>query len=151
MKAINKTMIFESKQAFDKAVFDEIRKENPVIFNGVSPEFAKEHPNYETNNETNSFCWNCNDCVNCIGCDNCTDCVWCVNCESCDSCVQCEKCKDTKYSVWCENINNSVNCHFVKYSDFQEVGFKNRMDKELSWFFNKYGKKEYFIPEDDKQ
>jgi hypothetical protein len=151
MKTINKTLVFDTKEAFDKAVFDEMRKENPTIFNGVSKEFAETHPNYEENNQTNGFCWNCEDSVNCIGCDSCTNCVYCVNCESCDACIRCEKCKDTRYSVSCENLNNSLNCHFVQYFEFHEVGQKNRMDKPVYYYFNKYGKKECFIHEDDEQ
>jgi hypothetical protein len=149
MKTIKETFVFESKEAFEKAIFNEMREDVPAMFNGVSKEFAKDHPNYETNNETNAYCWNCLDCVNSIGCDSCTDCVWCRRCESCDSCVQCENCKDTRYSVWCENINNSLNCHFVQFHEFHEVGFKNRMDQQLFVSYNKYGKKEYFIPEDN--
>jgi hypothetical protein len=37
----------------------------------------------------------------------------------------------------------------VQYFEFHEVGQKNRMDKQAFYYFNKYGKKEYFIPEDE--
>jgi hypothetical protein len=149
METINGTIVFASKEAFEKAVFDALRKENPVAFNGVSLEFAEEHPNYEANNQTNSYCWNCEDCVNCVGCNDCSNCVMCVNCKSCYACVRCEKCKDTRYSVSCENLNNSLNCHFVQYFEFHEVGQKNRMDEPVYYYFNKYGKKECFIHEEE--
>ena len=149
METTNKTLIFDTKEAFERAVFDEMRKETPISFNGVSKEFAKEHTNYEANNETNAYCWNCLDSVNCIGCDSCSNCVMCINCTSCEACVRCEKCKDTRYSVSCENLNNSLNCHFVQYSEFNEVGYKNRMDRPIFYYLNIYGKKEHFIHEDE--
>jgi hypothetical protein len=147
MKTTNKTFVFETKEAFEKAVFDEMGKENPVIFNGVSPAFANAHPNYEHNNETNSYCWNCLGCVNCIGCDNCVNCVWCIECTSCKLCVHCEKCKDTHYSTGCEYIQDSVNCHLVKFSQFCEnsTGLKDRMDPhEPDYYYDLNGKKQYW-------
>ena len=53
--------------------------------NGVSEDFAAEHPDFEKDNESNSGCWNCYDC------QNCESCKWCVSCELCE---------------WCENREN---------------------------------------------
>ena len=90
MATIKKTFVFESREAFIEAIAKEERdNEYPALFNGVSKEFAKEHPNYETNNETNTYCWNCLDCVHCFDCDNCTNCAWCGHCKSCDNCTEC--------------------------------------------------------------
>jgi hypothetical protein len=150
MKTINKTFIFESKEAFDKAVFKEYGKETHTIFNGVSKEFAETHPNYEENNQTNGFCWNCDDSVNCIGCDSCSNCVYCVNCESCDACVRCEKCKDTLFSVSCENLNNSLDCHFVQFFEFHEESIKFRMEKPVFCFKNKYWMDTCVVPTEEE-
>jgi hypothetical protein len=149
MESINETFVFESQETFMEAVYKELHKENPIPFNGVCKEFAKEHPNYDANNQTNAYCWNCLDCNNCIACDNCTDCNGCRGCDTCDSCIQCEKCKSTRYSVWCENINNSLNCHFVQYKTFNEVGFKNRMDMQIFQSYNNNGDKVYFVTKED--
>lgn len=41
--------------------FDFNNREDRDI-NGVSEEFAKDHPEFEKENETNKGCWNCSDC-----------------------------------------------------------------------------------------
>jgi len=47
--------------------------------NGVTPDFAKEHPDYEEDNKSNSGCFNCHRCYNCDSCNNCTFCIGCNN------------------------------------------------------------------------
>jgi hypothetical protein len=49
-----KTQIFQSHSDF----LDNDDQE----LNGVSPEFAETHPDYEKANESNRCCWNCSDC-----------------------------------------------------------------------------------------
>lgn len=52
-----KTEIFKTYRDF-------LNREDKTL-NGVSPEFAKKHPDYEKQNETNRGCWNCSDCSDC--------------------------------------------------------------------------------------
>lgn len=42
--------------------------------NGVSKQFAFEHPDFEAQNESNIGCWNCSDCSRCSDCSDCYDC-----------------------------------------------------------------------------
>ena len=72
-----KTKIFKSYENF-------LKREDKNI-NGVSEDFAAEHPDFEESNESKSGCWNCYDCKNCESCN------WCVSCELCN---------------WCENREN---------------------------------------------
>lgn len=72
------TQVFSSYEAFLA------RKDQDV--NGVSKAFAEKYPQYETENETNTACWNCNvcrDCTECVDCNACRDCVYCNSCRSC--------------------------------------------------------------------
>ena len=61
-----KTLVFESHEEFIN------RKDKDV--NGVSAQFAKNHPDFEKENETNRGCWNCSDCSGCFRCSNCSGC-----------------------------------------------------------------------------
>ena len=59
--------------------------------NGVSPEFAKRHPNWRAMNKTNEGCWeciNCNYCARCTNCTNCTNCAYCTDCTDCYGCSE---------------------------------------------------------------
>ena len=69
------TQIFESYCDF-------LKREDKAV-NGVSPEFAKNRPDYEKQNETNQACWDCEACDNCWDCDNCKDCKRCWDCKDC--------------------------------------------------------------------
>jgi hypothetical protein len=147
MKTFTKTIVFQSKEEFDKLRKNQLGTEEPLFFNGVSVEYAKEHPDYEMNNATNAFCWNCSDCVDCIACNSCKMCVWCIQCTSCSASVYCEFCINTVYSVWCKYIQDSVNCHLVKFSQFCEesTGLKDRMDPhEPDYYYDLNGKKQYW-------
>ena len=62
-----------------KSYADFLMRENKEE-NGVSEEFAAEHPDFEMQNETNSGCWNCHACQNCYDCLSCYDCQNCVSC-----------------------------------------------------------------------
>lgn len=69
--------------------------------NGVSKEFAKQHPNFKEDNATNRGCWNCLNCTKCAGC------VSCVNCHLCLCCIislNCGKCR------YCDNCNSCTGC-----------------------------------------
>ena len=78
-----KTQIFETYSDF-------LKREDKAV-NGVSPEFAKNRPDYEKQNETNQACWdcdNCEDCKDCKACDNCKDCKACEDCKRCWDCEE---------------------------------------------------------------
>ena len=52
--------------------------------NGVSPEFAAEHPDFVELNLTNKSCWDCSGCYRCSrcsGCSGCSDCYLEINAE----------------------------------------------------------------------
>ncbi len=63
---MNQTKIFKDYAEF-------LNREDKTV-NGVSVEFAVENPDYETDNATNTGCWNCLNCVNCRYCDDCFNC-----------------------------------------------------------------------------
>ena len=67
-----KTKVFKSYADFLN------RKDKKI--NGVSEDFAAEHPDFEEANKTNVGCWNCYDCKNCYDCLSCYDCQNCVSC-----------------------------------------------------------------------
>lgn len=69
-----KTQIFKNISEFKS------RKDKTI--NGVSETFAKNHPNYEIDNEGNAGCWNCTNCTNCTYCTNCTNCTDCTDTEN---------------------------------------------------------------------
>lgn len=48
--------------------YSEFLSRGDKAVNGVSEDFAKNHPGYEKENETNQGCWNCSDCSYCSGC-----------------------------------------------------------------------------------
>ena len=76
-----KTKIYESYADF-------LNREDKTI-NGVSEDFASEHPDFEKDNETNVGCWNCYDCKYCEFCENSYNCMFCISCVSCVSCYDC--------------------------------------------------------------
>ena len=76
--------------------------------NGVSKAFAKEHPNYEQDNESNIRCWNCISCENCIGCEGCEGCEDCEGCSCCEDCEGCDDCVNCKACVNCEEYRDCV-------------------------------------------
>lgn len=81
-----KTVIFDTYQDFQK------REDKET--NGVSPEFARENPNYKKENESNKGCWNCEECEECEECEGCVVCKKCKRCEECEGCKGCEDLKD---------------------------------------------------------
>jgi hypothetical protein len=60
---MNKTLVFDSYESF--------LSRDDKRFNGVSPEFAEKHPDYEKDNATNIGCWNCSGCSRCYDCYDC--------------------------------------------------------------------------------
>ena len=83
-----KTEIFKDYNDF-------LKRKNKDI-NGVSEEFAKAHPYYEADNETNTSCWECSDCSDCswcVGCSHCYECEECFDCFDCFECFECYECK----------------------------------------------------------
>jgi hypothetical protein len=76
--------------------------------NGVSPDFAREHPNWDADNSTNIGCWNCINCHNCNGCDDCNGCNYCYRCNNCNGCNYCNYCDDCNDCNDCNDCDNSV-------------------------------------------
>lgn len=63
--------------------------------NGVSPSFARAHPDYEKENQHNRSCWNCYDCYSCFRsarCSGCCDCHDCYNSARCYACYGLTNC-----------------------------------------------------------
>jgi hypothetical protein len=81
-----KTIIFNN--------YAEFLTRSDIDVNGVSPEFAVQHPDYEKQNETNKSCWSCSDCYLCSDCSNCSDCYLCSDCSNCSLCSECSNCTD---------------------------------------------------------
>ena len=63
--------------------------------NGVSPEFAAEHPDFVELNLTNKSCWDCSGCSDCSGCWDCSRCSDCSDCSGCSRCSRCSRCSDS--------------------------------------------------------
>lgn len=66
-----KTQIFKSHLDFEKRTDKKM--------NGVSRDFAKMHPDFEKQNESNEGCWDCSFCQNCSNCYECHNCNNCSN------------------------------------------------------------------------
>ena len=62
------TKIYKNYKEFQNRPKDE------QYYNGVSPKFAEDYPNYKEMNETNEKCWNCYKCYRCEDCENCKNC-----------------------------------------------------------------------------
>ena len=75
--------------------------------NGVSEEFASDHPDYEKENETNEGCWNCSDCSDCSDCSGCSDCYGCSRLTNAAS-VQQNNVKAFPEIPFIENIHQKV-------------------------------------------
>jgi hypothetical protein len=80
-----KTEIFESYEDF-------VNREDKSV-NGVSPEYAGNHPDYELMNESNVGCWNC------VACTECVDCVRCYACHGITGMNDAWRVKNRKLSV----------------------------------------------------
>lgn len=87
------TKIYENIQAY----YD--RPEEERAFNGVSPDFANEHKDWERINESNERCWNCYDCFRCSLCYGCSNCYGCYNCYNRYNCYNCYGMKNNEPSV----------------------------------------------------
>ncbi len=68
--------------------------------NGVSPEFAKDYPDFAKDNETNNGCWNCS------GCSDCSDCSRCYGCSDCSRCSDCSDLVKDKQVIEIPKIEN---------------------------------------------
>ena len=80
--------------------------------NGVSEEFAAQHPNFKKDNETNIGCWNCHSCTSCIQCisgNYCMNSRYCKDCTNCNNCKNIYNCVDCFYCQDCASCNN---CHW---------------------------------------
>ncbi len=99
-----------------KSYADFLMRENKEE-NGVSVDFAAEHPDFEEDNKTNIDCWNCYDCKNCescnlcISCISCISCYWCKNCELCEHCYSCESSYNCSF---CKSLESCESCEFLK-------------------------------------
>ena len=90
------TQIFKNYQDF-------LKREDRKV-NGVSPEFAKNNPNYKEMNFSNRGCYNCSNCSNCSYCHYCYDCSYCSNCSYCSYCSDCSDCH------YCSDCSDCSNC-----------------------------------------
>ena len=105
-----KTEIFSDYEEF-------FAREDKTI-NGVSPEFAEEHPDWKEVNSTNVGCWCCRDCKDCRWCIDCGDCVECTgcnrckNCKGCKDCGGCINCKGCSRCMLCDGCLNCEWCAF---------------------------------------
>ena len=88
------TLVFESYAAF-------LSREDKNI-NGVSPEFAKNNPRFEADNEINEGCWNCS------GCFDCSDCSDCFDCSDCSDWINNKPPADLSKPPIIENIHQKV-------------------------------------------
>ena len=70
-----KTQVYRSLDEF-------LAREDKTV-NGVSEAYSIQWPNFIEDNETNTGCWNCNDCVGCVECNDCYDCTDCTECFDC--------------------------------------------------------------------
>ncbi len=104
-----KTEIFDTYKSFQK-------REDKSI-NGVSPDFAKKHPDYVNENKYNKGCWDCYDCSGCSGCSGCHDCYdcsycsCCSRCSGCYGCTRCDSCTDLSESKKDLTIPKIENIH----------------------------------------
>ena len=78
---MNKTQIFKDYISF-------LGREDRRI-NGVSPEFAKMHPDWQKMNALNLGCWGCTHCTYGIACIGCKRCKYCIDCKYCTDCIDC--------------------------------------------------------------
>jgi len=81
-----KTIMYKNYTAF-------LAREDKTL-NGVSEDFAREHPEVLFEDTNNIACFNCVSCNNCIACEKCTNCDDCVRCNYCDDCIDCYSCTD---------------------------------------------------------
>ena len=97
-----KTQIFKNRAEF-------LKREDKEI-NGVSEAFAKNHPDFEEDNETNKGCWNCSDCSDCFSCFSCSRCSDCYYCSDCSDCYYCSGCSDCYYCSGCFSCSDCSDC-----------------------------------------
>jgi hypothetical protein len=100
-----KTIVFKDYRSFMNREYKEV--------NGVSEVFATNNPDYDINNETNKYCWNCSgcsDCWNCSGCSRCSDCSSCSDCSDCSHCSVCSRCSDCSDCSRCSGCSDCWNC-----------------------------------------
>ncbi len=97
-----------------KSYADFLMRENKEE-NGVSVDFAAEHPDFEEDNKTNIDCWNCYDCKNCESCNLCISCISCYWCKNCDLCEHCYSCESSYSCNFCKSLDSCESCEFLKY------------------------------------
>lgn len=73
--------------------------------NGVSPEFAASHSNWEADNASNVGCWNCSLCSFCVLCSSC---VRCSDCKRCAQCSECRRCVHCLYNTNEQELSDCV-------------------------------------------
>ena len=98
-----KTQIFDSYSEFFK------REDKEV--NGVNPQFAKDNPDFEKQNETNKGCWCCSDCSDCSDCSGCSDCSDCSGCSRCSGCYDCSRCSGCYDCSDCSDCSRCSGCY----------------------------------------
>ena len=59
---------------------------------------------------TNSFTFNCNQCLDCRYCTDCFGCCRCYSCDSCNNCSNCSNCYWCCNNKYCHTMTNSNNC-----------------------------------------
>ena len=88
------------------STYAEFLKREDKHINGVSEEFAKNNPDYISDNYRNVGCYNCKNCDYCNYCDYCDYCDTCKNCKNCDYCDYCYNCKDCDKCKYCKDCND---------------------------------------------
>ena len=78
--------------------------------NGVSPEFAAEHPDFVELNLTNKSCWDCSGCSDCSGCWDCSGCSRCSVCSGCSGCSRCSDCSGCWDCSRCSDCSDCSGC-----------------------------------------
>lgn len=77
--------------------YSEFYNRQDKTINGVSEQFALDHPDYEKENQTNEGCWNCSDCSDCSRCSRC----WLLAALAASDCSDCSRCSD------CSDLKNN--------------------------------------------
>jgi len=107
------TQIFTDLEAF--------KARDDKKINGVSPEHAATHLNWESDNATNNGCWNCSSCSYCSycsycsSCRSCSDCSYCSSCSDCSCCSSCRDCSSCSYCSSCSDCSSCRSCSDCSY------------------------------------
>ncbi|GAB2959192.1 hypothetical protein GCM10027048_28130 [Hymenobacter coalescens] len=88
--------------------FRDFLQREDTSLNGVSPEFAAQHPDYAAQNATNTGCYDCSGCSDCSRCSGCSDCYDCYDCSYCSDCSRCSYCYGCYDCSGCSGLSNNA-------------------------------------------